>query len=216
MRLNSTYQMMVQKTGLSISGLARLCGGDRTTVRDLVNSTEGGGKTPPKWLESLIGKVFVPGVKGSNNAKVIDAKAASRIIRYYAYESAASNETAKDSYDKFAEIGVETWVKEITGYASSNDMPELKSLIYKLIDKVDKLEVTTNKYNSIKQTTVRLYPGIDYINSEIEDGYLLEPTVEDVPFTASEWLLTKGITLERSAKHKFALLGKRYSTGVRN
>jgi hypothetical protein len=155
----------------------------------------------------------VPEAQSSNSAKIIDHRAASRIIRYYAYESPAANETAKHSYDKFAEIGMESWVKEITGFATANDIPELKSLMYKLIEKVDKLEVTTNKYNSIKQTTVRLYPGIEYINNEIEDGYLLEPTAEDIPFTASEWLLTKGITLDRSAKHKFALLlGQTYSS----
>ena len=195
------------KVGLSISGLARLCGMARQTVSDLVNSLgDDAGNSTLKSLEALQGKVFIPAVSGLNSAKIIDHKAASRIIRYYAYESKYANDTAKVAYDKFAEIGLEKWVKQLTGFSESNNLMELTGLIHTLIEKVDKLEVTTQKYNNIKTTTVSLYPGIDYINTEIEDGYLLEEVKNDEPFTATEWLAKKGLILDKSTKHKFALL----------
>ena len=190
--------------GISISGLGRLCGITRQSISNLLNTPED--KPLPKWLEPFTGKLFTPQVTGVNGAKIIDIKAASRIIRYYAYESPNTNEIAKNAYDKFAEIGMDKWVKELTGFSEANNLTELTSLIHQLMGKFDKLEATTSKYNAIKQTTVSLYPGIDYINSDIETGHLLESPKEDEPFTAMEWLKSKGITLDNSHKHKFALL----------
>jgi hypothetical protein len=195
-------------TGLSISGLARLCGVDRKAIGNLLNAAEneGGSKTIVKWLESFTDKVFVPGVIGSNGAKIVDCKAAARVIRYYAYESLNKTEIAKHSYDKFAEIGIETWVKTITGLSEEDKLDKLYGLITNLYTKIDNMEASTVRYNNIRTTSIKLYPGLDYIHSEIEDGYLLESNINTNPFTLTEWLVSKGITLDNSRKHKLALL----------
>lgn len=102
--------------GLSVTGLSKLCGIDKTTISPMLNALDkGDGKNAPNNLKPLQGNVFVPMAIGTNGARIVTSKSASRIIRYYAYESKAANDIAKVAYDKFAEMGVDSWIDDITG-----------------------------------------------------------------------------------------------------
>lgn len=186
-----------------LSGLARLCGVSRKAVANLINTP--GTQTNLKWLEALSDKVFVLEVIGSNGARIIDHKAVARIVRFYAYESSVANDIAKHSFDKFSEIGIDKWLKQSTGFKEDNTS-QLVDLMQQMYGELQELKVVTNKYANIKTTTISIYPGLDYINTEIEDGYLLESASDNKPFTAVEYLSSKGITLNRSAKQSFCLM----------
>jgi len=193
-------------SGLSISGLARLCGVNQSTMSKLVNNLETGMlSSTTKCLEPLCGKAFTPCVTGVNGAKIVDHRTVARIVRFYAYESTAANDIAKHSFDKFSEIGIDKWLKQSTGFKEDNTS-QLVDLMKQMYGELQELKVVTNKYANIKTTTISIYPGLDYINTEIEDGYLLESASDNKSFTAVEYLSSKGITLDRSAKQSFCLM----------
>lgn len=103
--------------GMSISGLAKLCGIGRPGLSDTLNRLSDPpstvSKSSPKSLESLRGKVFNLSVVGVNGAKIIPSQVCARIIRYYAYESSVQNDVAKFSFEKFADMGMDLWIKLI-------------------------------------------------------------------------------------------------------
>jgi hypothetical protein len=200
--------------GLSIAGLARLCGVDRNNLSKFLDKVDsqipGRVENSHKVLEKLAGDVFTPGVKGANGAKIVNSKSAARIIRYFAYEAKNVNDTAKNSYDKFAEIGIDSWIAQITGYSESNQLSKLEGLMTQMIGEIQDMKVKTVKYDNIKATTTTFYPGVEYINSSIEDGSHLLESVDfaddDGLFTATEWLKSKGLILEGKMKRQFSLM----------
>lgn len=192
--------------GLSISGLSRLCGVPRKTLSDqLANINEPGEKKLPETLQPLAGKVFTLAVSSVNGAKIIDSKAASRIIRYYAYESKNTTPTAKASYDKFAEIGINTWIKEVTGCANTQNQQQVVGLLTQLIEKVDRLETVTTEYNNIRGNTSVVFPNLDKMLEDLKEQELPQLT-SGVEISLNQWLLTKGMMLDRSSKHRLSLL----------
>jgi hypothetical protein len=50
-----------------------------------------------------------------NNAKVIKSEVVAAICEYYAFEK--GSETAKFSYRKFAKMGIDSWIRNVTGHA---------------------------------------------------------------------------------------------------
>lgn len=201
-------------SGLSISGVARLAGVDRKTISHLVNLLDDpGDKTVVKSLQPFVGKVFTPGAIGVNNAKIVNAKAASRIIRYYAYESKqACNEIAKNSYDKFAEIGIDNWIKNIVGVGNENNNNKVIELLGTLIEKVDRLETVTTEYKNIRGNTSVVFPNLDKMLEELKEEELPQLT-SGAEISLNQWLLTKGMMLDRSSKHRLSLLvSEKYKT----
>jgi hypothetical protein len=179
----------------------------RQTISDLVNNLNNpAGKTALNPLECLRGKVFIPQVKGVNGAKIVDSKAASRIIRYYAYESKnVSNQIAKDSYDKFAELGIDSWIKQVVGETESNNTDKIIELLGTLINKVDNLEEITTEYKQIRGNTSALFPNLDLMLEELkEQEVACLPSGSEL--SLNQWLLTKGMMLDRSSKHRLSLL----------
>ena len=194
-------------SGLSISGVARLAGVDRKTISQLVNLLDNPGeKMVVKSLQPFVGKVFTPGAIGVNNAKIVNAKAASRIIRYYAYESKqACNEIAKNSYDKFAEIGIDNWIKNIIGISNNNNNTQVIEMLSTLIGKVDRLETVTTEYNRIRGNTSVVFPNLDKMLEDLKEQELPQLT-SGVEISLNQWLLSKGMMLDRSSKHRLSLL----------
>jgi hypothetical protein len=199
-------------SGVSISGLARLCGVARQTMSRLCNNLQEGSEYTvqpggvPKQLQPLYGSVFVPQPNEADQAKVVDKYTAAKIVEYYAHHQNNVDATiARISLSKFAVIGIDTWIKQITGFSEGNQLTELTTAVTNLIQVVGKLQATVSKYENIKKTTISLFPGVDYINSEIEDGsYILESDGEDGYYTLQEFLEAKGISMNKSTKLSFA------------
>ncbi len=111
--------------GVSQVGLARLCGVGESGIRSLLTKLGGSSVRTVEaknLLKDLKGKDLYLALGSNQQAKIINGKVAARIIRYFAFESVKQTDEAKFSLGKFAEIGIDTWIKEVTGFAESNDI----------------------------------------------------------------------------------------------
>ena len=201
------------QSGMSESGLARLCGVSRHGIHDLLQKlqlNDGASKKPSETLKSLVGKDLYLQVEVDNNAQVIPANVCASVIEYYAFESKASNETAKFSFRKFSSKGMDLWIKEVTGY-QKDQIPESKeilSLLQQLLVKVDNLEKDSKEYRSLRGRTVKVFPALDQTlqNFATEEECLPEENPQN--YTLSEWVAKtkQGVDINNSLKHKLALL----------
>jgi hypothetical protein len=110
------------ESGMSYSGLARLSGVTQpaisTLVRDLIK-----GKAP-KRLKPWIGKdlhLMEDFVKRGGKVKILRSDFCTATVKHYAFEG---NEVAEYSLEKFADLGMLTWIQGITGWKP----PETKAL----------------------------------------------------------------------------------------
>lgn len=197
------------QTGVSIAGLARLCGVSYGTMhKTLLNLQKPAiAYEPPKSLEPLLGEVFHLSLEGEKGATIVKDSAAARIVRYYAYDSKAANTTAQFSLDKFLEKGFNTWVKEVVGYNESGDIVGLMSTMQEVLGELKELRIETKEYKSIKKTSETTMPGLDALMKELAyPDKTLAPGEKKV--NLAEWLQeSKGIVdMEKSAKFRFAYL----------
>lgn len=112
------------ESGMSISGLARICGITKQSVEQLLTRLEDG-RVRADTLKRFIGKplwVEVDGipVRGQDNDKVVKDKVCAAVIDYYAFDSSQVNEEQQAqaifAHRRFAEIGVQSWIQGITGW----------------------------------------------------------------------------------------------------
>lgn len=202
-----------KQSGMSISGLARLCGVSRPSLQDLlqkIHINEGAGKKTPEMLKVLSSKDLYLQVDADKNAQVIPADICAVIVEYYAFESKAANDTAKFSFRKFSSKGMDLWIKEITGY-KENQIPESKeilSLLQQLFIKVDSLEKDSKEYRNLRGRSIQVFPAL----SKTLDDFAVEgeslPEENPQNYTITEWvnLTKKGVSLDNSSKHRLALL----------
>lgn len=199
--------------GLSVSGLSRLCGIDRTTISPMLNSLDrGDGKNAPNALKPLQGNVFIPMAIGIDGARIVNSKTASRIIRYYAYESKVANDIAKVAYDKFAEIGMDNWIDNITGNKLEKNNEPTNTLIFEklqeLLIEVKETKEITIEYKKLINATHIIVPGIDRMLDEFK-----EMNIEQIALPSgnkislNEWVRQhKNQSLSGNAIHKLAHL----------
>ena len=199
------------QTGLSQNGLALLCGIDEKSIRKLLDKLNSGSDF--ELIESLR---HIPGkdlwyvTDAQNNAKVVKAEYAAKVIEYYAFESKASNNTAKYSFRKFATMGIEKWIKEITGY-EEKQLSTTDDLLKQLLLKFDGLEKETKELGTIRGKTKTCYIGLDNMLDTLseEENLLPSETKEELEktYTLTEWLREyKGINdLSSGKKHSLAL-----------
>jgi hypothetical protein len=202
-------------TGMSQTGLAKLCGVGESTVRGLLNKL-GSQQNPPESLKTITGKESWVRTSAPNNAQIVPSHICAEIIYYYAFESKVANDNAKYSFKKFATIGIDNWIKQITGYVESDSNKEVLSCLHQLIGDVAELKETSKAYHTLKGTTTKVFPGLNKMldELEVEDEFLeLEPDIKEM--TATEWLKSKGITFDTPQKRRFALLlSETYKTTV--
>jgi hypothetical protein len=109
------------ESGMSETGLARLCGVTRMAVnkklRESVYTWEQDGSLKPGFRKNLS---CIPrdGRKISSsqdlNIKVLSAELCARVIEHYAFESKYKTEEALFAYRKFASMGINAWIQEAT------------------------------------------------------------------------------------------------------
>jgi hypothetical protein len=122
------------ESGMSISGLARICGVTSQSVEQLLKRLEQGrirAETLKKFVsESLWVEVDGVPVRGEYNDKVVKDKVCAAVIDYYAFESTQVDEEKKAqaiyAYRRFAGIGVQSWIQGITGW--NNKQTDLQVL----------------------------------------------------------------------------------------
>ena len=109
------------ESGMSASGLARLCGVSPVAIHKFISSTSltwdhekelnpSFRKTIPFKPQSNSNLKF-----GQNtNIKILSAVVCARVIRHYALESKYKTQEALFTLDKFSTAGINAWIQEIT------------------------------------------------------------------------------------------------------
>lgn len=200
-----------KEVGISISGLAELCGVKKQSIQELISNIEESGNTNAKSLKALSSKdLWCQTDKTMNNAKVIKPDAATNIIYYYAFESKAANEKAKFSLMKFASIGFEKWVKNVVGF-EEKEVLSTDEVLRTLLLEFKELKKETKELRNIKGKTKTYYVGFyDMVTTLGEEENLLPDDNTDEfekTYTLTEWLREfKDIeSLGSKAKHNLAL-----------
>jgi hypothetical protein len=199
------------ESGISQSGIARLCGLTETTIRLLINGLGDRSVSHERMrhpaLALILGMDLTLDITSGNQAKVIKDEYAADIIAYYA---SRGNKTAHISLKKFQVIGIRTWIKEITGHSTGNDLV----LVQKSLNQILDVLTTTNARLSNLEEQTRGYtrasiemPGLkDWMDRYAEEDpeQLVLPDRE--LFTLSEYLWTqKQLRFEKPAMSLFSL-----------
>lgn len=200
-----------KETGISIAGLERLLGLESNSrlftksqnkLMWRMVEEDSPLENDPKCLKPLWGKVFNPNGVGSDGAKIIRSEVMVAIIEYYAFER--NNPVAKHSYRAFAKIGVDTWIKESTGYALEDKYDNLLGLVQELLTEVKVVRYKVDKLDKLESTMVTLYPGARHITEGWSNG---DKTLsDDNIYTIKDWLQLNDVTLDKSSYHSLALL----------
>jgi hypothetical protein len=118
------YTLKTGVSGMSISGLARLCGIDRRAISRLLKRIHGT-KIRSEWLKSFLGKDLHLGLNSVSGAKIIHGEVCVAIIGYYAFEARNKTKAAEYAFKKFAYMGLESWIQSITGWKPQLPSSEL-------------------------------------------------------------------------------------------
>jgi hypothetical protein len=211
------YVSPAGEAGMSIRGLAKLCGVERQSIINQVEkiNSQRGKQITAKEAEALTGEEIMVDNKPAdllmettNNARVIRDEACAKIIEYFAFDSIAANKTATFSYRKFARLGIRSWIHQVTGYAQANDLNKLAETMHLLLKEVQDLRVETREYKAIRKQSDSHFPGLNELMEDlaVSEVAALPSGDEDGLFTIAEWLVTRGIMLDKSHLHKLASL----------
>ena len=109
------------ESGMSQSGLAKLCGVTRQAIDKLLNSLST--SDCPEFLKPLQGKelTVTTSLKQYKNATIVKDEVCAVILEWYAFESQRPNDTARYSYRKFAKLGIRSWIQTITRWESQQN-----------------------------------------------------------------------------------------------
>jgi hypothetical protein len=100
------------ESGMSQTALAVLCGVDQSSISRLAKSLML--KSPSKTLEPFVGKDFELCANSEyKNATIYKASFCVAVLRHY---DRLGIETAQASIDRFAEMGINQWIQDITNY----------------------------------------------------------------------------------------------------
>lgn len=208
------YVAADKRCGMSQSGLARLAGVGEGALRAYI---AGSLKTTPETLEtsiyqdSALDENIYLDVEAANGAKILDAEFCAKVIEHYAFEAKSSfdNSTALFSFRKFAKMGIERWIHQVTGQALSEESKMLQLTMGEILQEIRELRAENREWKSVQtQVVSHQMSGLSAMLKELADGELKAlPVVggdSDGYFTVSEYLQTKKCSLEKSALHRFA------------
>ena len=116
--LNGIEFFTVQTTGesgMSQSGLARMCGVGSDAINKLLKSVMT--SSCPDFLKPLqdMDLSLVKSYHEFKNATVIKDSVCALILEWYAFESQRPTEKARQAFRQFAAMGIRTWIQSITG-----------------------------------------------------------------------------------------------------
>jgi hypothetical protein len=153
------------ESGMSESGLARLCGVSPVSIHKFVSSSaltwDQEKALNPAFRKTI---AFKPGsgknLKSSQNSniKILSALVCARVIRHYALESKYKTQEALFTLDKFSTAGITAWIQEITHW-HGNPAPKTGIAIdYQTIDiLMDKrLDGSSYRVYLVLQKAIRL------------------------------------------------------------
>jgi hypothetical protein len=151
---------------------------------------------------------------GSNQqAKVVDAKIAARIITYYAFESSKCTQEARYSLQKFCSKGMRQWIMDVTGHAESGNIFQLMQSLSSQLNLMQK-DITdmkvqlfqTEGYRAARVTLPGLKEWMENLEVAEYNRLALPGSAEEELFTLNEWATKaqNGLVLSKSNKHALA------------
>jgi hypothetical protein len=170
------------ESGMSQRGLARFCGVDESTIRALLDSMVRG-CTSSKSLNRFARQDLYCGVDGENNAKIIKSEVCAAICHYYAVESKSKNEVAAFSLQKFGYLGIDSWIRDVTGHSQKPALSPLEAALQMLVDAQAKLSDVQAQLLIEREenaTMVKFIEGSDGLK-EIFEGTDYDPEVLALP-----------------------------------
>lgn len=172
------------EAGVSISGLARLCGVDRKTIQTVLAN-----KSAPKASKSSPEEVFNLRLEGFKGAKIINSRVATQIIKHYAYESKAANVTARYSLDRFIDIGFTSWVKQVAGFSVANNNHALTNVLNELYTNINHLTQEMREWRTVRRVADDHMEGVNILIEEINRSEEHKESVVNArTYTLIEWL----------------------------
>jgi hypothetical protein len=116
------------ESGMSESGLARICDVAQQTAHDLLQEMATG-KWRSSCLKAVAGKDLWLQGKAPDNAKVVRDEVCAAVIEHYSFEARKKTERALFAYRKFAAKGVRTWIQGITGWESKRKERIVRAIV---------------------------------------------------------------------------------------
>ena len=212
------------EAGVSIAGLARLCGIDFKTLRTVLSNLSSaavGYNAVPKALHELKGKDLFVQMNAFRSAKIIDAKCAATIVNYYAYRSASGNPVARHSAEQFATIGMKKWIQSFLSNPSPVPIlaPNIvtQEAFQELFNIVNELKAQVSDSVGYKLASQEMPGLLQWMESVADDQYahvshrqlklIGSQDNDDDFFTINEWLdwYTNGKSEEVSKSLKTSL-----------
>jgi predicted transcriptional regulator len=153
------------ESGMSESGLARLCGVTKQAVslflRDMVSSKLSSNQLEPLQKKDLWCQAR--GLSASEKSKisnlyVVRAGICAKVIKHYAFDSRYKTEKALFAYQTFAELGINTWIQQVTEW-HGNAVPKTGIVTdFKTIDTLmdKRLDGSSYRVYLVLQKAIRL------------------------------------------------------------
>ena len=183
------------ESGLSISGIARLCGVYQSTITRLTQDLMH--KAPSKWLEPFVGKdlyLMQSYVKKGGSVKIVKAKVVGAIIRHYASDQKLDE--AILALSMFSDAGITIFIQKMTGWQPKAEIvpsptkppaePTIEE-IEKVFAPLYKLGIKEGLIESVKLTSIaasipRLEPSAENAKQLISASL----PVEEVPVSPTK------------------------------
>ncbi|MGB8697902.1 MAG: hypothetical protein WCD18_00665, partial [Thermosynechococcaceae cyanobacterium] len=138
------------------SGLGRLCGVSHKAIEPWITTVSVGTSPLPKCLEPLRGKPVELELRGKKNSRLLIAPFCAGMIEYYAFEARVKKAEALFTYRKFATMGIERWIQDITGWKPPEiQAPEEKEILLPDLNFSRNL-IQTLTQNQLSPTAYRL------------------------------------------------------------
>ena len=122
------------ESGMSQSGIARLCDVDEGSVRNILKNLARN-RALSECLKPFAGKDFSLGTASGalQNAKIVRDEVCAAIIEYFAFEAEKVTDKTRCqsqfAYRKFAAKGVRAWIQEITGWQSKRKERIVRAIV---------------------------------------------------------------------------------------
>lgn len=198
------------QSGMSQSGLARLCGISEAALRKCL-----GDRTK---LATICSKPAAPDdlylvLSSTQQAKVIDSQYASKVVEHYAFDSSNKTRIALFSFRRFASLGMDTWIKQSVGYIETHG--QIDQRLYDLLAvmggdiKAMKADLaSTSGYRAARVTLPGLKEWMESLSDRDLNQLALPTNAGEQLFTLVEWASADqdGLVLSKGQKHALANL----------
>jgi hypothetical protein len=209
-----------KKTGMSQTGLGLFSNTSRRSVYAVLKQIEEVGEEAlPEWLKRWkLEGVYHQNLSGSSQregARIVKEEFCADYIEQVAFHPDRPNAGALASYRKFARIGINSFIKNVTGYRTLEGSDEDIKAILGIVKSMEKkLDAASGFF----QARVH-YPGLEEIckntglTEEEEVALLLAPAEELLTLNECLAKIYPGMVLSKTQKHSLAILtGQAYKT----